>query len=612
MSASPSDLQMPSKKRRLNEEEESHQNKAQEADEPALTLLTPEIVKSLVDAYFDRIHPYFPILHREKTKSYLFEASGNQKWPLLLYAIIAITSRFLPKGTTSSEMVNKIYNDCKDRVILHSLNITTVERLQALVVLAMDMAGRSNGPPTWGIMALISAGAIHLGICREESSLRNSSDTMGMKGAELLTGTTDFMEQEARRRLFWGIYMLDKFSSVATTFSFKLNESEIDRMLPVRESLWKSTAQANGDSLKTKWLRTSTRKDYQLCSVWTVDYFGYLMEILQILGMIHDFLRKPVNIYSLNDVIEWQMRYRQLDLEIEEWYKRLPEDIRRPEILKDRENNVMLAMLLSTYYTTVIRLHSSAGYAYLKSEFFTSSPSAAQKCLVAARMVVSIAREVNLLGLWQNLGPQYAFILWVSSRLLLVDCVTNHKSFPIELEFLMSTLHQMGKFWDIAARYWEILTLVIDEELALRKESGGLSTESEESDSKRISSAQILSDMGRNAYALDFLLYKDKDKEKEKDVESKEEGPSKNHSEDKVKSSAISPGPGPGHSFALEPDDVQAMFEWFNWPKPFGADIGTTATPMLHSLDEYKNILSRDEFTDANGILESGEDWLGK
>jgi hypothetical protein len=576
-----------------------------EKEESALKFLTPEIAKTLICLYFKQIHCHFPILHEETTKTYLFAVCTNEEWPLLLHAIIAVTIRFLPRESLSLDKSETIYQSCKDSVILHSLNITTVERLQALVVLAMDMAGRSNGPQTWGIMALISAGAIHLGICREESSAANGSETMGMKGAELLSSTSDFMEQESRRRLFWGIYMLDKFSSVATSFSFKLNETEIDRLLPIKESLWKHGDQMNGDSMKTRWLRTSTRKDYQLNATWAVGYFGFAMEILQILGMIHDFLRKPVNIHSLNDVVEWQMRYRQLDSEIDEWYQGLPEDIRRSDSLKDRGNNVMLTMLLSIYYTTIIRLHSSAGYAYLKSEFFTSSPLAAQKCLVAARAVVSIAREVNLLGLWQDLGPQYAFMLWVSSRLLLVDCVTSHKSLPSELEVLLATLHQMGKYWEIASRYWEIITLVVDEELALRKEKPGVSTDSEESDRKRLSSAQILSDMGRNAYALDFLLYKEKGKDQ------KENGHTDKSDQPQA---AATPAQGASQqqlSSSLEPDNFQGMFEWFNWPKPFGSDLGTT-TPTLHSLDGYKNILSRDDFADTYGLMENQKDWLGK
>ena len=47
----------------------------------------------------------------------------------------------------------------------------------------------------------------------------------------VLPEPTSFIEDESRRRLFWMVYLLDRYATVATAFEFALDEKEIDRKL---------------------------------------------------------------------------------------------------------------------------------------------------------------------------------------------------------------------------------------------------------------------------------------------------------------------------------------------------------------------------------------------
>lgn len=49
--------------------------------------------------------------------------------------------------------------------------------------------------------------------------------------AMVLPEPKSFIEDESRRRLFWMIYLLDRYATVATAFEFALDEKEIDRKL---------------------------------------------------------------------------------------------------------------------------------------------------------------------------------------------------------------------------------------------------------------------------------------------------------------------------------------------------------------------------------------------
>lgn len=529
----------------------------------------------LIDLYFQRIHAQFPVLHPQETRTKLKQIiQTNAAWPMLLYSVIAVSLRCLDESRLPVDQRKKFHENCKNKVVLQSLNITTVDALQALVILAYDMVGVSNGPQTWGILALITSSARHLGLLKEESEgTPRPHESISTKDDVILPRAETFLERETRRRLFWGIFLLDRYSAVATSFAFRIGEEEIDRLLPVREVLWSSETMSEP---RTKWLKTEARKTDSLNETESMDQFGYLIQIIHILSLIHDFLRQPVHINSFNEVIQWQMTYRQLNQEIDDWYALLPEKIKNWAHLTP-----MVAMINAAYNTTVIRLHSSAGYSLIKSDFFTSSPSAARKCVQAAKNMVILARQVSAMGNWECLGPHYAWSLWVSARLLLVDSVTsNQGAFPVDLEFLIAALKQMGQVWKVASRYWEILSLVIDEELELRGTPG--------SDQRR--STALLSDMRRNAYALDYLLSNKNNNELDKDVPQRQPANPQDSS----------PDGGLGYP------DINGMFDFFNWPRPLDSD--GAITPMLHSLDEYKNILSREGFElDSNQ-----EDWLIK
>lgn len=47
----------------------------------------------------------------------------------------------------------------------------------------------------------------------------------------VLPDAGSWIEEESRRRLFWQIYILDRYATVATAFDFCLDENAIDRRL---------------------------------------------------------------------------------------------------------------------------------------------------------------------------------------------------------------------------------------------------------------------------------------------------------------------------------------------------------------------------------------------
>lgn len=95
-----------------------------------------------------------------------------------------------------------------------------------------------------------------------------------------------------------------------------------------------------------------------------------------------------------------------------------------------------------------------------------------------------------------QLGPPYAWSLWVAARVLLVHGSTiDHRVSPT-INPLVDTLREIGTYWKVADRYANLLQRVLDEYHESER-APGMETPS---------SVKILADMRRTAFDLDALI----------------------------------------------------------------------------------------------------------
>lgn len=283
-----------------------------------------DLLYGLVDLFFRHVYPWCPILHRQTTLNSLFGDSGLKEADrILLHAIVATTLKFSSDPRLTPEKRTQYHQNSKEKVLLYGIENSSVQSLQALVILSLDVIGCSNGPPGWNMLALITRSVVQLGLAMETYSpmVTPQYASIYTLRAVVLSESKDWIEEESRRRLFWMIYVLDRYATVATAFEFALHDKEIDRRLPCRDDLYIRNIPA-----ETRWYRTSSRSDNSMDRPENLGSFSYYVEILGILSRIHIFLKKPVDITSLSDVEKWQGEYRELDNAIEQWKYNLPAD----------------------------------------------------------------------------------------------------------------------------------------------------------------------------------------------------------------------------------------------------------------------------------------------
>ncbi|KAM0424642.1 hypothetical protein ACHAPT_010168 [Fusarium lateritium] len=556
-----------------------------------------DLLYALVDLYFKHINTWCPILHRKTTLDTLFGPSTlDETDRILLHAIVATTMRYSTDARLTDERREHYHRVSKERVLLYGMGNSSVKSLQALVILALDLVGSGNGPPGWNIMALITRSVVQLGLAVEITSSTVSPHYLSIYTlrAMTLSEPKDFIEEEARRRLFWMIYLLDRYATIATAFEFALDDREIDRTLPCRDDLW-----IKNQKVDTRWFRTdvnhSGSPDHDIDQPENLGAFAYYIEILGILSKIHKFLKQPVDISALSDVEQWQMRYKELDNMLTSWKFGLPGEFgNMAKLFHPGSKNINCAwvMLHATYHTAVIRLHSSAAYPTTRSPIFTPSYSASQRCHSAVENVAALGEFVVNNGMLAKLGPPFAFTLWVSARLLLVHGSTvEHKLSP-QISFFVDSLRDMGRFWPVAARYCQLLQRVLDEHRDSERQGDGITP----------SSVKILSDMRRTAFDLDFLISRQPNQG----------------------GSALSRLPSVTPARTPAPNELEYLdvFDFFNVPRlPFGgeniAGANGTPAPADNSMDTSNDngppgLGASNEFNITNFMVDANSDWLFK
>lgn len=283
-----------------------------------------DLLYSLVDLFFKHINTWAPILHRRSTLDSLFGSSSLEEADrILLHAIVATTLRFSNDVRLTEQARERYHSSSKQKVLLYGLENSSVKALQALVILALDIVGCSNGPPGWNLLALIARSVVQLGLAVETTSVSVSPlyPSIYTLRAMVLPEPQDWIEDESRRRLFWMVYLLDRYATIATAFEFALDDKEIDRKLPCRDDLF-----ARNQPVETRWFNTVERTDYSMNKPENLGSFSYYVEIVGILSRIHRFLKKPVDIGALSDVEQWQREYRELDSNLNSWKFSLPSE----------------------------------------------------------------------------------------------------------------------------------------------------------------------------------------------------------------------------------------------------------------------------------------------
>ncbi|KAK4063577.1 transcriptional regulator family: Fungal Specific TF [Trichoderma harzianum] len=393
------------------------------------------MMRELVNIYFNRIHPWIPILHRPDIEAALETQNGSLP-DIVLLAMTAVSIRFY----TSDRQIQDLYSRrCHDAVVLACMDRFSVQTLQASIILAFNTIGSGKGPTSWSIVSSATRIVEQLGLAVEDEGM---SQNRLLNRIGFLPPARNWTEKESLRRIFWCIFLLDRFCSVATGWNTGLSIDHIKRRLPVEGCFWRD--QVNKTA---KFFDIDSNKIEPEVDTDAMGGLAYLIEASECLNRVATFLlQESVDLSNSESLRQWFERFQSLDAMLIRWKTFLPTrwQVAGIDATGKMDENLTLAHI--THNTSVIMLHQVMAYpdAVLRSRLPTEN--AAKTCILAAGEIATIAAKF-ISNTVVVIPPTLSFCLFIAARALLADA--NHSNTPVDANFeiLLQALQEGSSRW---------------------------------------------------------------------------------------------------------------------------------------------------------------------
>lgn len=299
-----------------------------------------EIVKELVDLFFELVYPWAPLFSKPDFITSMFQPERQ----LLLHGIVVVSFRLWTKQEPLVEQREAYVKVSREEVFLKTIDAYSLISTQALALLAVDAIGQGPGPRTLNIFAMLTTAAEQLGLSRSVTGPRLTPPDAEIRtplirdeGMDKDLDLTDIQEEE-KQRLFVVIYNLDRFSCVfhGQPGDYRTNNIRL-------------VSSASGGS----WNQPVSSEWFQLVSPiksFSIHHLPHLwpqyIDVLIFLDRSNRLLLQPVLLSFATYCQEWQRNFRRLESNLTAWFDSLPRNIQEAPT----SFNPLWTMLCATFY----------------------------------------------------------------------------------------------------------------------------------------------------------------------------------------------------------------------------------------------------------------------
>ncbi|KAK3945368.1 hypothetical protein QBC46DRAFT_372049 [Diplogelasinospora grovesii] len=183
-----------------------------------------DTVQESIAEYFRSIHTWFPIVSRKRMSLGIPLWDGGPDLAMLFMAMKLVTTQPV-EGIASADC--PLYTASKRFLsLLESAGTVSLLYLQGLILVTLYEFGHGIYPAAWMSVAACSRYADVIGI----PSFRDSSAILG--------SCTTWTEAEERRRVWWGVYILDRAISLGNKKRFSAPDPMESTILPTDDTAW--------------------------------------------------------------------------------------------------------------------------------------------------------------------------------------------------------------------------------------------------------------------------------------------------------------------------------------------------------------------------------------
>lgn len=395
-------------------------------DEP---LPPQDAIDELTSAYFDKIHPSGPMMHRPRFYAAMHLAPHARPPICLRYAMwansAAVTDKYEGLQEHFYQRARKYIQ--QDEMRGHGESMITVAHAQTWVLLATYEFKMMFFPRAWMSSGRASRMTQMMGLHR--------LDGTGLDVKQCLPPPRDWTEREERRRTFWMSFCVDRYSSIGTGWPMAIEERDILTNLPVDELAFETSKPQKTMTLNDALAPSGAHK---------LSAFGGVVLLASLFGRNLTHLHRPGPDDRDDDMNgEFWKRHRSMDNILSHTALALPDALRLPHGL----NNPNIVFLNMNIHTSTICLHQAAIFKADKNRMPARLAAESKvRCITSAAEIASIMRTISHLDL-AAMNPFISFCLYVAARVFVQYLKSRPRDNQVRtsLQFLLSAMHAIKR-----------------------------------------------------------------------------------------------------------------------------------------------------------------------
>jgi hypothetical protein len=438
------------------------------------------LLEKIADFFCISFHHWIPYIHKARLQTRVRQGCQDPGHVLVLHALVAVALRHMDHNVIYLDNDQIVQQTRVSRMIVetHAMRNVTIESLQALIFLVFDLLNDGQTQRAWPLIGSLTRTIDYLQLTTEPSTSQSGSL---MTPVRLVKPSNDWTELEERRRLFWIIFLLDRFCSVSTGWNTSLTADDVHRRLPAdggfftREEpvttpyfgIWNKAAARIGRSLANVPAQyndedsaidhlpqgASPNSANGYIDASKLGAFAYCVEATESLSQVTTFfLQQRINWQDKEHAVSWLTRFKELDLRLVQWKIFLPPRWKDSNISSDRtvvdmDPNLTLAHI--THNTSMILLHHPIGYPPRGWNDFVALPKecSVQTCELAAVESSNIVDKFLTHTPIPFVNVQFSFCAFIAAKALLFEHQAARRPLRSEFHRLIRNLEEMSARW---------------------------------------------------------------------------------------------------------------------------------------------------------------------
>ncbi|KAF9948551.1 hypothetical protein BGZ72_009565 [Mortierella alpina] len=364
-------------------------------------LPTRDVMDSLLKLYFQRVYPFAPLFIRQTFMRDYREKPLDTHQIMLLNAIFCNACVFSDDPAVKQDAL-KYYNRARS-IIDQTRLVSRISTVQALCLLCYHENANGNYSGGWLLLGMAIRIAQDIGLHRQDAH------------------TYDADQTETRRRVWWALYIGDRFSSSGLGRPVCIRDSGFRVRLPSNSWVLASIAEDPDESTYESELVISDRL------LWTVKLTTLLGKVLDTMHSIEA---------ETNDDHLIELSRNQLPVlhnKFTAWYLGLPVELLYTPYTTssdpDHRPSPATALLQMLYYTCLIKLHMpfsrSLNSTSIDAHVLASSRNI---CTAAATNICHVADSLLLHGVLCDVSAYMFGCLLTAETVFVHNAITSSSS----------------------------------------------------------------------------------------------------------------------------------------------------------------------------------------